>query len=121
MHPFIKPGGQTLAIFEDGHERVLPRLTQGPFKYAHYAASKLFATPLIDKTNVIMKASVIAPSMMYLLYPLEEEIEGYPREVFIQDLIGECIEDIQRLLDKGVHRVTIDFTEARLAMKNDPR
>lgn len=36
-----------------------------------------------------MKQAVIAPSMMYLLYPLQGELEGYPRGEFIRDLIDE--------------------------------
>jgi hypothetical protein len=36
-----------------------------------------------------MKQAVIAPSMMYLLYPLQGELEGYPRDEFIKDLINE--------------------------------
>lgn len=36
-----------------------------------------------------MKQAVIAPSMMYLLYPLQDELEGYPRSEFIKDLIDE--------------------------------
>jgi hypothetical protein len=37
----------------------------------------------------MMKQAVIAPSMLYLLYPLKDEIEGYSREQFTQDLIDE--------------------------------
>lgn len=36
-----------------------------------------------------MKQAVIAPSMMYLLYPLQGELEGYSRGEFINDLINE--------------------------------
>lgn len=36
-----------------------------------------------------MKQAVIAPSMMYLLYPLQSELEGYTREEFIKDLVNE--------------------------------
>jgi hypothetical protein len=36
-----------------------------------------------------MKQAVIAPSMMYLLYPLNEEVEGYPKHQFEQDLVQE--------------------------------
>ena len=32
-----------------------------------------------------MKQTVIAPSMLALLYPLDEEIEGYSREAFEAD------------------------------------
>lgn len=36
-----------------------------------------------------MKYAVIAPSMMYLLYPLNGSIEGYPKEKFVEDLVNE--------------------------------
>src|SRR5260370_16216629 len=34
-------GGQYFAIFADGHNRQLPRLTGGPFRYQTYAADTL--------------------------------------------------------------------------------
>lgn len=36
-----------------------------------------------------MKQAVIAPSMLYLLYPLNGEVEGYPKEQFVEDLVNE--------------------------------
>ena len=36
-----------------------------------------------------MKQAVIAPSMLYLLYPLDGTVEGYPREEFVADLVDE--------------------------------
>jgi hypothetical protein len=36
-----------------------------------------------------MKQAVIAPSMLYLLYPLNGEVEGYSKEKFEQDLVNE--------------------------------
>ena len=36
-----------------------------------------------------MKQAVIAPSMLYLLYPLQGQIEGYSKEEFVKDLINE--------------------------------
>src|SRR3954454_22746169 len=68
-----------------------------------------------------MKQAVIAPSMLALLYPLGEEIEGYPREEFEDDLVSECEKDIRRAFEVGAARVSIDFTEGRLATRNDPR
>ena len=37
-----------------------------------------------------MKQAVIAPSMLYLLYPLQGENKGYPREQFVKDLVAEA-------------------------------
>ena len=36
-----------------------------------------------------MKTAVIAPSMLYLLYPLNGTVEGYSREKFVEDLVNE--------------------------------
>ena len=71
-------GGQFFAIFADGHNRQLPRLTGGPFRYKTYAADTLKKS--IRYATKPMKQAVIAPSMLALLYPLDEEVPGYPRE-----------------------------------------
>ena len=111
--------GQYFAIFDDGHHRQLPRLTGGPFAYKTFASDYLAKSlPLASKP---MKQAVIAPSMLMLLYPLEGEIEGYPREQFLSDLVDECEKDIRQAFSTGATRVSIDFTEGRLANKNDPR
>ena len=111
--------GQFFAIFDDGHHRQLPRLTGGPFKYKTYAAE------FVEKNREIaskpVKQAVISASMMMLLYPLEEEIEGYPREEFLDDVVDEVEKDIRKAFDAGAVRVSIDFTEGRLANKNDSR
>ncbi|MDQ3062395.1 MAG: 5-methyltetrahydropteroyltriglutamate--homocysteine methyltransferase [Acidobacteriota bacterium] len=110
--------GQYFAIFTDGHHRQLPRLTGGPFKYKTYAADYLKeAVKMADKP---LKQAVIAPSMLYLLYPLDGEIEGYTREQFMEDLVNECEKDIRQCFEAGAERVSIDFTEGRLACRNDP-
>ena len=43
-----------------------------------------------------------------------------PREEFIDDLLREHETEIRRCLEKGAHKVQIDFTEGRLAIKIDP-
>ncbi|MBV9142720.1 MAG: 5-methyltetrahydropteroyltriglutamate--homocysteine methyltransferase [Pseudonocardiales bacterium] len=115
----LAPGGQYFAIFADGHARQLPRLTGGPFRYKTYAADTL--TKAIGLTTVPMKQSVIAPSMLALLYPLKEEVPGYSREQFEEDLVNECEKDIRDAFAAGAARVSIDFTEGRLATREDPR
>ena len=111
--------GQFFAIFDDGHHRQLPRLTGGPFRY------KTFASEFVEKNRAIathpVKQAVIAPSMLMLLYPLEGEIEGYSRDQFLADLCDEVEKDIRQAFDAGAVRVSIDFTEGRLANKNDSR
>ena len=111
--------GQYFAIFDDGHHRQLPRLTGGPFRY------KTFASTFVEKNKAIathpVKQAVIAPSMLMLLYPLDDEIPGYSREQFLSDLCDECEKDIRQCFEAGAVRVSIDFTEGRLANKNDSR
>jgi methionine synthase II (cobalamin-independent) len=111
--------GQYFAIFDDGHHRQLPRVTEGPFRYKHFASEYVEKNTKIAKHGV--KQAVISPSMMMLLYPLEEELPGYSREQFLDDVVDQCEKDIRRCFDAGARRVSIDFTEGRLANKNDSR
>jgi methionine synthase II (cobalamin-independent) len=111
--------GQFFAIFDDGHHRQLPRLTGGPFRY------QTFASEFVEKNKAIathpVKQAVISPSMMMLLYPLEGELDGYSRDEFLADCVDECEKDIRKCFEAGAVRVSIDFTEGRLANKNDSR
>jgi 5-methyltetrahydropteroyltriglutamate--homocysteine methyltransferase len=68
--------------------------------------------------TVPVKQAVISPSALSLMYPADG-IPGYSREAFIADLLREHDAEIRRCLDKGAHKVQIDFTEGRLAMKID--
>jgi methionine synthase II (cobalamin-independent) len=112
-------GGQFFAIFADGHNRQLPRLTGGPFRYKTYAADTLKKS--IGLARKPMKQAVIAPSMLALLYPLDSEIPGYSRAEFEEDLVNECEKDIRQAFAAGAARVSVDFTEGRLATRADPR
>jgi methionine synthase II (cobalamin-independent) len=112
-------GGQYFAIFADGHHRQLPRLTGGPFRYKTHAADTLAKS--IRFATKPMKQAVIAPSMLALLYPLQEDVPGYSREEFENDLVDECEQDIRQAFAAGAARVSIDFTEGRLATRADPR
>jgi methionine synthase II (cobalamin-independent) len=112
-------GGQYFAIFADGHNRQLPRLTGGPFRYKTYAADTLKKS--IGMAHKPMKQAVIAPSMLALLYPLDSAISGYSREQFEEDLVNECEKDIRQAFAAGAARVSVDFTEGRLATRADPR
>ena len=111
--------GQYFAIFADGHHRQLPRLEKGPFRYKYYASDSLKKS--IGLANKPMKQAVIAPSMLALLYPLDDEIAGYTREQFENDLCNETERDIRQAFDAGAARVSVDFTEGRLACRNDAR
>lgn len=110
--------GQYFAIFTDGHHRQLPRLVRGPFRYKTYAAE--YVKEAMKMAKKPLKQAVIAPSMLSLLYPLDAEIPGYTREQFLSDLCNECEKDIRQCFAAGAARVSIDFTEGRLACRNDP-
>jgi len=115
----LAAGGQYFAIFSDGHYRQLPKLVSGPFRYKTFAADTL-ARSIRFATKPI-KQAVIAPSMLALLYPLDEEVPDYSREQFEEDLVGECEKDIRGAFDAGAACVSIDFTEGRLALREDAR
>jgi methionine synthase II (cobalamin-independent) len=119
LAPNLAGGGQYFAIFADGHHRQLPRLTGGPFRYKTYAADTLAKS--IRYATKPMKQAVIAPSMLALLYPLKEEVPGYSRAQFEEDLLNEAEKDIRKAFEAGAARVSIDFTEGRLATRADPR
>jgi 5-methyltetrahydropteroyltriglutamate--homocysteine methyltransferase len=112
----IGPGGAVIP-FEDGHSRQLPVLTAGPFRYSRYADEFLIAAS--ELTDRPLKQAVIAVSALSLLYPAEP-LPGYSRDDFLADLVSEGVTDIRRCLDAGAHKVQIDFTEGRLALKLDP-
>ena len=102
--------------FSAGHTRRMPRLTSGPFRYKRYADSYLDIAARY--AHVPLKQAVISPSALSLMYPAEG-IADYSREQFIDDLLNEHETEIRRCLAKGAHKVQIDFTEGRLAMKID--
>lgn len=103
--------------FADGHQRQLPRLTSGPFRYKTFADQYLQEAQ--KHAHVPVKQAVISASAMSLLYP-QSGIEGYSRDAFIADLLSQAESDIRRCLSRGAHNVQIDFTEGRLAIKLDP-
>jgi len=103
--------------FSDGHTRRLSRLTRGPFRYRRYADCYLDVA--MRYAHVPVKQAVISPSALSLMYPAEG-IPDYSREQFIDDLLSEHETEIRRCLKKGAHKVQVDFTEGRLAVKIDP-
>ncbi|MDP9344358.1 MAG: 5-methyltetrahydropteroyltriglutamate--homocysteine methyltransferase, partial [Actinomycetota bacterium] len=119
LAPNLAGDGQFFAIFDDGHHRQLPRLTGGPFKYQTYASEFVEKNKQLASKGV--KQAVISASMIMLLYPLEDELEGYSRDQFLDDVVDEVEKDIRQCFAAGAQRVSIDFTEGRLANKNDSR
>jgi 5-methyltetrahydropteroyltriglutamate--homocysteine methyltransferase len=103
--------------FAAGHTRRMPRLTGGPFRYKRYADNYLEVAQRYAR--VPLKQAVISPSALSLLYPAEG-IPGYTRDEFLADLLREHEIEVRRCLQRGAHKVQIDFTEGRLAVKMDP-
>ncbi|TYB46294.1 cobalamin-independent methionine synthase II family protein [Actinomadura chibensis] len=114
--PGLAPEGVVIP-FADGHQRQLPVLTEGPFRYQVHAAT--FYAVAAEHARVPVKQAVIAPSALSLLYP-PDGVPGYPREAFLSDLVNEAEADIRGPLDAGAHAVQLDFTEGRLSLKLDP-
>jgi 5-methyltetrahydropteroyltriglutamate--homocysteine methyltransferase len=100
-----------------GHVRRMPRLTAGPFRYLRRADSYLDVAK--KYAQLPLKQAVISPSALSLMYPAEQ-IPGYSRDQFIDDLLKEHESEVRACLEKGAHKVQIDFTEGRLAVKIDP-
>jgi 5-methyltetrahydropteroyltriglutamate--homocysteine methyltransferase len=103
--------------FADGHTRMLPRLTRGPFRYSVHAAEFTGAARAL--TSVPLKQAVISASALSLLYP-SSGIPDYPKDIFLGDLVNEAEADIRGAFGAGAAVVQIDFTEARLSLKLDP-
>jgi 5-methyltetrahydropteroyltriglutamate--homocysteine methyltransferase len=114
--PNTSPDGFRIP-FAAGHVRRMPKLEKGPFRYRRYADEFLAGAQKYARSPV--KQAVISPSALSLMYP-EEGIPGYSRDEFIDDLLGEHETEIRRCLERGAHKVQVDFTEGRLAMKLDP-
>ena len=62
----LAPDGVVIP-FEDGHNRQLPRLTAGPFRYTTYSGQ--FVSQARRHATRPLKQAVIAPSALSLLYP----------------------------------------------------
>lgn len=103
--------------FSGGHVRRMLRLVRGPFRYRRHADEYLDTA--LKYAHRPVKQAVISPSALSLMYP-PEEIPGYSREQFLDDLLREHETEVRACLKKGAHSVQIDFTEGRLAVKIDP-
>lgn len=113
--PNIAPDGFQLPFIT--HTRRWPRLTSGPFRYKRYA--DMFLDHAHRYAHVPVKQAVISPSALSLMYPAAG-VPGYTRDEFIDDLLAEHEKEVRACLAKGAHKVQIDFTEGRLAVKVDP-
>jgi 5-methyltetrahydropteroyltriglutamate--homocysteine methyltransferase len=113
--PNIAPDGFKLPFIT--HVRQWPRLTAGPFRYLMRADH--FIDVAKRYAHMPLKQAVISPSALSLMYPAEA-LPGYSRDEFLNDLLQEHETEMRRCLEKGAHKVQIDFTEGRLAIKLDP-
>ncbi|MFF9587468.1 5-methyltetrahydropteroyltriglutamate--homocysteine methyltransferase [Streptomyces achromogenes] len=100
--------------YADGHTGRLPGLTKGPFRYGARAGAYVRAAK--KRTDRPVKATVIAPSALSLLYPAEP-LEGYSREAFLADLADEAEADTRDAFDAGAQSVQLDCGLARLTLK----
>jgi len=110
--------GPVFAVFADGHHRVIPSLARAPFRFRGWAADDVAGARAL--TELPLKQAVISPSMLSLMVP-ETGLGDYSREQFLDDVVAGCAEDIRRCFGAGASRVTIDFTEGRLALRRDVR
>ncbi len=110
--------GQVFAVFADGHHRVVPRLLRAPFRYRRWAAEDVRAARRL--TGLPLKQAVVSPSMLSLMMP-EEGLGDYSRADFLEDVVAGCAADISGCFEAGAARVSIDFTEGRLALRRDLR
>ena len=102
--------------FAAGHVRHMPRLMSGPFRYK--ISADRFLEVAMRYAHVPVKQAVISPSAMSLMYPAEG-LPGYARDEFIDDLLREHETEVRACLRQGAHKVQVDFTEGRLAIKLD--
>lgn len=110
--------GPVFAVFADGHHRVIPSLAKAPFAFHAWAADDVRAAR--EVTDLPIKQAVISPSMLSLMVP-DEGLGDYTRAEFLDDVVRGCAEDIVRCFEAGATRVSIDFTEGRLALRRDVR
>lgn len=110
--------GPVFAVFADGHHRVIPGLSKAPFRFRAWAADDVRGARRF--TDGPLKQAVISPSMLSLMVP-EEGLPDYGRAEFLDDVVAGCAEDIERCFEAGAARVSIDFTEGRLALRQDIR
>jgi len=112
----LAPDGVPIS-FADGHIRLFPRLTSGPFRYK--TPADVYLEIAQRYAHVPLKQAVVSASALSLLYP-QGGVRGYSREEYLDALIAEQEGEIRRCLKRGAHAVQMDFTEGRLSIKLDP-
>ena len=107
------------AIFDDGHHGQLSRLKSSPLRHNTYAYENFKKSYPYAKGHG-MKQAVNAPSMLYLLYPLNGAVEGKPKERFMEDLLNECEKNIRGCFEAGAKGISIDFAEGKENLSPTP-
>ena len=118
LHDGGVEAGPVFAVFADGHHRVIPSLARAPFRFHGWAADDVARSRGL--TSLPLKQAVISPSMLSLMVPAGG-LGDYSRDDFLADVVAGCAEDIRRCFEAGATRVSIDFTEGRLALRDDLR
>ena len=103
--------------FAAGHTRRMLRLTGGPFRYQRHADSYLDVA--LRYAHVPVKQAVISPSALESHVPGRRDPRLLPRAVHRRPA-ARTRDRGPQLPAKGAHKVQIDFTEGRLAVKIDP-
>ena len=120
----LQPRDQPVfAVFADGHHRVLPQLRRGPLVFRQQAAAGVTAARRVlesEGSDARVKQAVVSPAMVSLMYP-SDGLPDYPRDQFLADVVDQCSRDIRGCFAAGAERVSIDFTEGRLALRTDLR
>ena len=119
MHglPNTAPDGFKIP-FSAGHTRRMPRLTGGPFRYERPADRYLDVA--LRYARVPVKQAVISPSALSLMYPAERTSRLLARPSSLTTCCASTRPRSGAVCEKGAHKVQIDFTEGRLAVKIDP-
>lgn len=112
----VAPDGLPVPL-ADGSQRRLPRLVAGPFRSGSHAGRDLAIAR--RHAHVPVKSVVRSPSALSLLYPADE-LDGYPREAFLQDLLDAHEAEVRECLAHGADSVQIDCSDVRVAPVLDP-
>lgn len=66
-----------------------------------------------------LEQAVIAPWMLFLLHPLDAQIDGCAREAFLDDLVDQAEADVRGAFAARASRVSIDLNDRVLAHEVD--
>ena len=116
----LGPGGQYFAIFADGHHRQLPRSTGGPFRYKTFAADTLSEVDQVrhQADEAGGDRAVDAGAAVSARRARSRATRGSSSRTTWST---NARRTSAARSTPGAARVSIDFTEGRLAWRDDPR